>query len=63
VNPTLLTLCKRITVLLKSEQGQDLVEYALVVSLMCFGATAAMKGFATMLSVVISSLSTNIAAS
>jgi pilus assembly protein Flp/PilA len=59
----LLDLCNSARQLLKHEQGQDLVEYALVVAMMGFGATASVKSFATMLSVVISSISGNIAAS
>jgi pilus assembly protein Flp/PilA len=33
--------------LLRREDGQDLVEYALVVALIAFGAVAAMQGLAT----------------
>jgi len=33
--------------LLNREEGQDLVEYALVVALIAFGAVAAMKGLST----------------
>ena len=33
--------------LLKRDEGQDLVEYALVVALIAFGAVAAMKGLST----------------
>ncbi len=33
--------------LLQREEGQDLVEYALVVALIAFGAVAAMKGLST----------------
>lgn len=33
--------------LMKMEEGQDLVEYALVVALIAFGAVAAMKGLST----------------
>ena len=32
---------------LMREEGQDLVEYALVVALIAFGAVAAMKGLST----------------
>lgn len=32
--------------LLKDEQGQDLIEYALVVALVAFGAVAGMQGLA-----------------
>jgi len=59
----LLHLCTRFRPLLKDEHGQDLVEYALIMGMMCFGATAGVKGFATLLVVVISNISTNIAAS
>ena len=31
---------------LKDEQGQDLIEYALVVALICFGAVAGMNALA-----------------
>jgi len=33
--------------LVKRQEGQDLVEYALVVALIAFGAVAAMKGLST----------------
>jgi len=33
--------------LVKREEGQDLVEYALVVALIAFGAVAAMKGLSS----------------
>jgi pilus assembly protein Flp/PilA len=49
---------------LMKEQGQDLVEYALVVALIAFGATVAMKSLATGISTaftnITSQLSTNI---
>jgi Flp pilus assembly pilin Flp len=59
----LLNLCTQSRLLLKHEHGQDLVEYALIMGMMCFGATAGVKGFATLLVVVIGNISTNIAAS
>ena len=34
-------------ILFCSEEGQDLVEYALIVALVAFGATAGMKAMAT----------------
>jgi pilus assembly protein Flp/PilA len=34
----------RLQVLLLREEGQDLVEYALVIALIAFGATAALNG-------------------
>ena len=38
----LLMLSIKLRTLLSDEQGQDLIEYALVVALIAFGATAAM---------------------
>lgn len=40
-------LYMRLQLLMFSEQGQDLVEYALLVALVAFGATAGMKALAT----------------
>jgi len=39
-------LAFRLHLFLSSEEGQDLVEYALVVALIAFGATASMKALA-----------------
>ena len=39
----LLLLTIKLRTLLSDEQGQDLIEYALVVALIAFGATAAMS--------------------
>jgi pilus assembly protein Flp/PilA len=46
--------------LITQEHGQDLVEYALLVSLIAFGATAGMKTLATGLSVAFSNTSTKL---
>ena len=40
--------------LVRDERGQDLIEYALVVSLIALGATAAMSGVATAISTAFS---------
>jgi Flp pilus assembly pilin Flp len=40
--------------LVHDERGQDLIEYALVVSLIALGATAAMSGVATAISTAFS---------
>jgi pilus assembly protein Flp/PilA len=53
----LLMLSIKLRTLLSDEQGQDLIEYALVVALIAFGATAAM----TTLSSDINNAFTNIA--
>jgi pilus assembly protein Flp/PilA len=43
--------------LITQEHGQDLVEYALVVALIAFGATAGMKSLATGLNASFSNIS------
>ena len=40
------------------EEGQDLVEYALVVALIAFGATAGMKSLATGINTAFTNIST-----
>jgi pilus assembly protein Flp/PilA len=47
--------------ILKQEQGQDLVEYALVVALIAFGAVAAMKGLSSEINTAFSALSSDLA--
>jgi pilus assembly protein Flp/PilA len=47
VNTLLLKLFIQLQDLTSREEGQDLVEYALVVALIAFGATAGMKNLAT----------------
>jgi len=47
VNTLLLKLLIQLQDLTSREEGQDLVEYALVVALIAFGATAGMKNLAT----------------
>jgi len=42
------------------EEGQDLVEYALVVALIAFAATAGMKSFATKINTVFTTLGTTL---
>jgi Flp pilus assembly pilin Flp len=46
--------------LLDDEAGQDLVEYALVVCLIAFGAAAAMSNFASTIGTVLSSIGSKI---
>jgi Flp pilus assembly pilin Flp len=46
--------------LIMQEHGQDLVEYALLVSLVAFGATAGMKALATGMSVAFSNTSSKL---
>lgn len=49
--------------LLTREEGQDLVEYALVVALIAFGATTAMKNLSGELNTAFNSISTKISTS
>jgi pilus assembly protein Flp/PilA len=52
-----LTLCVKIQNKLQSEEGQDLIEYALVVALIAFAATAGMKTLATSLNTAFTNIS------
>lgn len=47
MNDKLLMLSIKLKTLLSDEQGQDLIEYALVVALIAFGAVAGMSTLAT----------------
>jgi pilus assembly protein Flp/PilA len=47
--------------LLNNEEGQDLIEYALVVALIAFGATAAMSALGTQLSTQFSKITSTLA--
>jgi pilus assembly protein Flp/PilA len=49
--------------LVKREEGQDLVEYALVVALIAFGAVAAMKGLSTEINLAFNVISSDLASS
>jgi pilus assembly protein Flp/PilA len=46
--------------LLFRQEGQDLVEYALVVAIIAFGATAAMKGLSTEIKTAFSTISSDL---
>jgi pilus assembly protein Flp/PilA len=46
--------------LLQDESGQDLIEYALVVSLIALGATAAMSGVASAISTAFGKVGTKL---
>jgi pilus assembly protein Flp/PilA len=48
---------------LDRQEGQDLVEYALVVAQIAFGATTAMKGLSSELRTAFNSISSNLASS
>lgn len=53
-------LYSRIQGLLSQEEGQDLVEYALVVALIALGAITAMNGLSTEITSVFSSITTSL---
>jgi pilus assembly protein Flp/PilA len=55
-----LTLCVKIQNKLQSEEAQDLVEYALVVALVAFAATAGMKSLATALNTAFVNIGTTL---
>jgi len=56
--PGLPKLVFRLQCLVAREDGQDLVEYALVIALIATGATAGMHGFANLVLTVIINLNT-----
>jgi pilus assembly protein Flp/PilA len=58
--PRLNKLIFKLHFLLTQEHGQDLVEYALIVALVAFGATAGMKVLATGLNTAFSGVSTKL---
>lgn len=47
----------------KETEGQDLVEYALVVALIAFGAVAAMQGLATEINTAFQTISSELSSS
>jgi len=53
-------LFMRVHLLIHSEEGQDLVEYALLVALIAFGATSGMKALATGLNSSFKGISTTL---
>jgi len=61
MNNMLLKLYVKFQDLASREEGQDLVEYALVVALIAFGATAGMKALAGGLNTAFNTISTTLA--
>jgi pilus assembly protein Flp/PilA len=57
----ILKMYVKMQTLMAREEGQDMVEYALVVALIAFGATAAMSNLSTELNVAFNSISTKLA--
>jgi len=62
MNTLLLKLLIKIQDFASRQEGQDLVEYALVVALVAFGATAGMKALATGLNSAFKGISTTLGA-
>ena len=60
MNNMLIKLYVKFQDLASREEGQDLVEYALVVALIAFGATAGMKALANGLNTAFNNISTNL---
>jgi pilus assembly protein Flp/PilA len=58
----LLKLQVKIQTILMNEEGQDLIEYALVVALIAFAAVGAMKTLATDINAVYTGIGTTLAA-
>jgi len=63
VNTLMLKLLVKIQTLATREDGQDLVEYALVVALVAFGATAALKTLGGGLNNAFTNISSTLASS
>ncbi len=61
MNKLMLNVLVHVQNMLNNEEGQDLVEYGLVVALVAFGAVAAMKALGTEISTVFSSISSTLA--
>ena len=61
MNTMLIKLYVKLQDLMSREEGQDLVEYALVVALIALGATASMKGLAAVIHSSFANISTTFA--
>jgi pilus assembly protein Flp/PilA len=57
VNSPLISMIKLLGLLIKREDGQDLVEYGLVVALIAFGAILGLKHLGGMMSILYSGIS------
>jgi pilus assembly protein Flp/PilA len=62
-NDAVLRLHFRVRDLLVREEGQDLVEYALVVALIAFGGVISMKGLSTEIKTAFNTISSDLATS
>jgi pilus assembly protein Flp/PilA len=59
----MLALQRFLLAVLKEDEGQDLVEYALVVALIAFGAVAAMQGLSSEINTAFQTISSELASS
>jgi pilus assembly protein Flp/PilA len=63
MNEMMLKMYIKLQNLIAREEGQDLVEYALVVALIAFGAVAGMKQLATGINTAFNTISSDLASS
>jgi pilus assembly protein Flp/PilA len=63
MNSLLFTVYSKMRSLITREEGQDLVEYALVVALIAFGAVTAMQSLSTEINLAFSTISNDLATS
>ena len=63
MNTMFLKMLVKFQNLMSREEGQDLVEYALVVALIALGAVASMKTLATGITAVFTNISTRLSSS
>jgi pilus assembly protein Flp/PilA len=63
MNNLLINLYVKLQALKNGEEGQDLVEYALVVALIAFGATAGMGALATGINTAFNTISSTLSTS
>jgi pilus assembly protein Flp/PilA len=60
MNETLLKLSAKLQTLMLREEGQDLIEYALVVALIAFGAMVGMRGLAVQINTAFGAIGTTL---
>lgn len=63
MNKILSDLYSKFSDLMSRENGQDLVEYALVVAIIAFGAVTAMKGLSTEIKAAFNTISSDLSTS
>jgi pilus assembly protein Flp/PilA len=63
MNDLMLKMYIKMQTLMSSEEGQDLVEYALVVALIAFGAVAGMGALSTQINKAFNTISSDLASS